>query len=72
MNDVAKNIPKISATLEESHVEHQSTMIEIEGTIWNQYVSIFIDLGDSLSYISLQIVEKYKFKYEKFKNVCLV
>jgi len=33
MNDVAKNIPKISATLEESHVEHQSTMIEIEGTI---------------------------------------
>lgn len=43
VNDVSRNIPKISIVLEERYVEHQSTMIEMERTISNQCVSILID-----------------------------
>ena len=36
--------------------DHQTSMVEIEGMIKNQPISILIDLGASLSYISPRIV----------------
>lgn len=68
VNDVARNIPRISAALEHRQVKHQSTMIDIEGTILNQFFYILIDWGNILSYISPQSVEKGKLRSEKFKN----
>jgi len=35
MNEIAWNIPRIGATLENKQVQHQSTMIEIEDIILN-------------------------------------
>ena len=33
VNDVARNIPKISVVMEDCQAEHQSTMVEVEGMI---------------------------------------
>ena len=41
-------------------------MVEMEGIIFDQSVIFLIDLGAYLSYISPQVVEKYKLKIEKF------
>jgi len=49
--DIARNIPRISAALEDRQAEHQSTMIEIEGIISNQRVYVLIDPRASISYI---------------------
>lgn len=72
MNDISQDIPRISLTLEDKQVEHQPTMLEIEGTIPNQIVCILIDLRAILSYIIPQIVEECKLKTYKFINVWLV
>ena len=47
VNDLARNIPKINATLEDRKVDHQSTMLEVEGKILNTFVSVLIDSGAS-------------------------
>ena len=31
VNEIARNIPRINATLEDRHADHQSTMLEVEG-----------------------------------------
>jgi len=43
-------------------------MVEIEGMINGKPVSILIDPGASLSYISPGIVEKCKLTLQKFEN----
>jgi hypothetical protein len=40
---VGRNIPRIYATLENRQADHQSNMIEVEGKIANQPISILID-----------------------------
>jgi len=35
MNDMAKSIPRINATPEDRKLEHQSTMIKLEGILGN-------------------------------------
>ena len=47
-------------------------MVEIEAMIIKQPVSVLIDLGSNLSYISPQMVEKCKLKLEKFQQAWLV
>ena len=69
---MARNIPKISVNLEDHQAEHQSTMVEVEGMIVDQSISVLIDPGASLSYISPQMVEKCKLKSEKFQLSWLV
>ena len=56
VNDIAWNIPTISAALENRQAEHQATMVEMEGKISHQSVTVLIDPGASLSYISPKIV----------------
>jgi len=43
VGDMAKNIPKINVSLEDHQAEYQSTIVEFEGKIVNQTVSILID-----------------------------
>jgi hypothetical protein len=51
VEDEGINIPRIYVAFEDRHVEHQSHMIEVEGKIINQHVSILIDSGASHNYI---------------------
>jgi len=72
VNDIARNIPIVNVSLEYRHVDHQSTMLEVEGKVLNIHVSILIDSGSSLSYIAPKVVEKCKLSKEKQKNAWLV
>ena len=47
-------------------------MVEIEGMINNQPISILIDIGASLSYISPRMVDLFKLVPEKFDKSWLV
>ena len=43
-------------------------MIELEGKLYSQTVSILVDPGTSLSYMNPQIVEKCNLQGQKFKS----
>ena len=47
-------------------------MVEMEGKIYDLPVTVLIDRGASLIYISPEIVEKCKIKPEKFQQSWLV
>ena len=72
VNDIARNIPIVNVSLEYRQVDHQSTMLEVEGKVLNIHVSILIDSGSSLSYIAPKVVEKCKLSKEKQNNAWLV
>ena len=72
MNDIARNIPIVNVSLEYRQVDHQSTMLEVEGKVLNIHVSILIDSESSSSYIASKVVKKCKLSKEKQKNAWLV
>lgn len=47
-------------------------MVEFEGKFFDQSISILIDQGDTLSYVSAKIVDKCCLQAVKFKNPGLV
>jgi hypothetical protein len=53
---MGKNVPRIYASLDNKQVGYQSHMIEVEGMINNQTISILIDSGASHSYIDPKMV----------------
>jgi hypothetical protein len=65
VNDVSRILPQIYASLDNRQVDHQASVVEMEGTISNHHVSILNDLGSNLSYVAPQTVEKYKLKQVK-------
>ena len=69
---VVRTIPRIYATLEDRQADHQSTVVEVEGKIAKQYVSILIDPGSTHSYINPRIVEICAFKKLKHNKSWLV
>ena len=72
VGDVARNIPRINAALEDREADYQLTMIELEGKLLSQPVSILVDPGASLSYVSPKLVEICKLQSQKFRNPWLV
>ena len=72
VGDVANEMPKINAALENWHANHQTSMVEVQGIIQNQYVSTLIDPCSSLSYVSPSIVEKCNLSLKKFEKSWLV
>ena len=58
VGEVARSMLRIHATLDYHQAKYQPTMIECEGTIAKQYISILFDPGASLSYVSPKVVEK--------------
>jgi hypothetical protein len=69
---VARRIPQIYVALDNRQVDYQASMVDMEGMIANQLVSILIDLGSNLSYVAPQTVEKCKLQQEKHANSWLL
>ena len=65
VNDIARNIPRINASLEDKQEDHQSTMLKVDGKISNTSVYVCIDSWDILSYIAPRVLEKCKLSKEK-------
>jgi hypothetical protein len=66
IEDVGKRILSIYAALENRQADYQSHMIEVEGKIDNQPITILFDCGASHIYIDPKLVEIFKLK--KFKH----
>ena len=57
MGQEAGIIPKICAVLEDHHEGHNSIVVEVEGNIVEQIVSVLIDPRSTHSYITCGLVE---------------
>ena len=65
-------MPIIFASLENTQAYHQDSLVMIKGMINNQPISILIDLGEIMSYISPKIVELCKLVPENFDKSWMV
>ena len=72
MCQVVRTVPRIYAALEDHQVDHQSTMVEVEGKIAEQSVSVLIGPGSTHSYITPKIVDIFAFKKLKYNKSWLV
>ena len=72
VGDPARTMLKINASLENRQENYQTSMVEVEGKLNQIHISILIDIGASLSYISLELVEKCKLSVENFAKSWLV
>jgi hypothetical protein len=67
-----KDMGRIYATLNDRQAKYQSNMIEVEGKIINQLVSILIDSGESHCYIDPKIVDSLHLEKSKLGKAILV
>jgi hypothetical protein len=72
VGDIGRSMHKINAALDGRQTDHQSTIVEVEGKIHFNNVSILIDPGASLSYITPSLVESNKLKKVKHAKSWLV
>ena len=72
VGQVAREIPRIYAALEDRQEDHQSAVVDVAGMIVEQSVSILIDLGSTHSYITPRVVENCAFKKVKHRKSWLV
>ena len=56
VGQVAREIPRIYAALEDCQADHQSVVVEVAGKIVEQYISILIDPGSTHIYITPRVV----------------
>ena len=68
VGDLVRTVPKINVSLENQQAYYQTFMVEVEGKINQIPISIVIDPGAILSYISPNLVEKCKPPVEKFAS----
>jgi hypothetical protein len=69
---VARSIPQIYVALDNRQFDHQASVVEMEGVISNHLVSILIEPGSNLSYVTPQNVEKCKLQQVKHVKSWLV
>jgi hypothetical protein len=55
-----------------NQADHQASVVEIEGMIFNHLVSVLIDLGSNFSYIAPKTVDKCKLQPQKQTKPWLV
>jgi hypothetical protein len=72
VNDVERSVPQIYASLDDNQANHQASVVEIEGMIFNHLVSVLIDLGSNFSYIAPRVVDKCKLQKQKKTKPWLV
>jgi hypothetical protein len=60
IEDMGRYVPRIYVALDNKKVEFQSHMIEVEGKINDQPISILIDSGSSHSYLDHKMVERFQ------------
>ena len=68
VGELVRTMPRINATLENRLDEYQTSMVEVEGMLNHIPISILIDPGASLSYVSPSLVKKSKLLVEKFEK----
>ena len=69
VGDLARTMHKINTALENRQADYQTFIVEVEGKLNQTPISILIDPGDRLSYISPNLVEKNQFINRKFCKV---
>ena len=69
---MGSRMPRIYLALDNNQDEYQSDMIEVEGMINNQTISILIDSGASHSYIDPKMVESLQLPRNKHGKSWLV
>jgi len=57
IRDVGHSIPRIYVVADNMQVYHQTFIIEMDSKIFDQVISILIDLGSSYSYVSPNLVD---------------
>jgi hypothetical protein len=72
LEDIGKSVPNIYADLDNKKDEFQSHIIEVEGKINNQPISILIDSGDSHRYLDPKMVEMFPFPRRKLGKPWMV
>ena len=72
MGQVAREVPRIYAAMEDHQAYHQSTMVEVTGNIVEQSISILIDPSSTHNYITPIVVEICAFKKVKHNKSWLV
>ena len=72
VGDLTRAMPRINAALENRQAEYQTSMVEVEGMLHQKPISILIDPGAILIYVSPSLVEKSKLPVDKFANSWLV
>jgi hypothetical protein len=69
---VVRSVPRIYEAMENQQEDHQAFVVELEGITSKQPVSILVDLGSNISYISPQVVEACALKRRKHAKTWLV
>jgi hypothetical protein len=64
VNDVARSVPQIYAALDNNQADHQASVVEIEGMIFNHLVSVLIDPGSNLSYIAPKVLISVSYSHK--------
>jgi hypothetical protein len=72
VGDMGRSMHRINAVVDGRQVDHQSTIVEVEGKIHDNHISILIDPGASLSYVTPGLVELNKLKKVKHAKSWLV
>jgi hypothetical protein len=72
VGDMGRILHCINATIDGRQADHQSSVVEIEGKINNTRISILIDLGARLSYITPDVAKSNKIKKLKHTKSWLV
>ena len=72
VGDVGRSLHRINAVMDGRQVDHQSSMVEIEGKINNTQFCFLIDPGATLIYITLGIVDSNKHKKMRHAKSWLV
>jgi hypothetical protein len=62
VGDVGRSVHRINAIVDGQQADHQSTIVEVEGNVNNNNISILIDPGDTLSYITPGVVHSNNLK----------
>jgi len=72
MGDVAQSFPWIYVVVDSRKVDQWGSIIEMEGKICDQIVSVLIDLGSNYTYISPKNMEHCQLAKESHEESCLV
>jgi hypothetical protein len=72
VGDVGRSLHRINVAIDGRQADHQSSVVEVEGKIHDTRISVLIDPGATLSYVTPKVVESNKLKRLKHAKSWLV